>query len=240
MQLLKGALAEAVALGHLTRNVAGVARLEKRPAKRVGTSWTQPQARAFLDANEDTPHYLLWKLALQTGARIGELLALQVDDVDVERASLRIERTVTLGAGEKTRRSVGPPKTERSRRTFRLPPDGMATVNAMLERRERLQTEAGPQWHAERWLYPSEVGTLYGYDNARKRWAAALRRVDVPPIRIHDLRVTFISLALRRGVKPEVVARMVGHSSPIITMRVYRQIFEDELDEAGQMVADLV
>ena len=73
----------------------------------------------------------------------------------------------------------------------------------------------------------------------------ALRQVrkrapDVPRIRTHDLRVTFISLALRRGVKPEVVARMVGHSSPLITLRIYRQVFEDEFTEARDMLADLV
>ena len=62
----------------------------------------------------------------------------------------------------------------------------------------------------------------------------------MPRIRTHDLRVTFISLALRRGVKPEVVAKMVGHTSPLITLRIYRHIYEDELDTARELIADLV
>lgn len=59
-------------------------------------------------------------------------------------------------------------------------------------------------------------------------------------VRPHDLRHTFISLALRRGVKPEVVARMVGYSSPLITLRIYRQVFEGEFDEAREMLSGLV
>ncbi len=81
---------------------------------------------------------------------------------------------------------------------------------------------------------------MYGYDNARRAWRQAIARAGVPVIRTHDMRVTFISLALKRGVKPEVVARMVGHSSPLITLRIYRQVFDDEIEEAGEMVANLV
>jgi len=240
LQLLRSALNEAMALGHLTRNVALPVTIERQPARKAGTSWTVEQAQTFLVANEKSGQYLLWKLGLQTGARIGELLALRVGDYTPERGSLRIERTVTLGAGAGTRREIGKTKTEAGTRTFPLPQDARRTVEAMIERGERLAAKAGPAWQEQGWLFPSEVGTMYGYDNARRAWRQAIARAGVPVIRTHDMRVTFISLALKRGVKPEVVARMVGHSSPLITLRIYRQVFDDEIEEAGEMVANLV
>lgn len=49
--------------------------------------------------------------------------------------------------------------------------------------------------------------------------------------------MTFISLALRRGVKPGVVSKMVGHTSPLITLRIYRHIYADELEDARGLVS---
>lgn len=258
VSFLRSALRDAVALGHLTRNPADVVRTPRQVHVMKGVAWTPEQARQFLAANEDTGYILLWRLGLQTGARIGELLGLKVSDFDSRKAMLRIERTVKVGPEVNGKPTIitGPPKTVNATRSFRLPPDAVATIEAQLARVARLKKEAGPFWQEGGWLFPSEVGTLIRPDNARHAWREAIHRAQeleletakregrkpdlLPVIRTHDLRHTFISLALRRGVKPEVVSRMVGHSSPLITMRIYRQVFEEELDEAGEMIAELI
>lgn len=253
LQLLRSALDEAVSLEHIQRNPASATRLERQAARQVGESWTQEQAQWFLRANEGSAQYNLWKLGLQTGARIGELLGLKVSDYNPQTGNLRIERTVKVAhEGSGKRFTTGAPKTPGSVRTFKLPPDAQLTVQAQLAHVAALRARAGEHWAAEGWLFPSEVGTLIPPDNARRAWRWALQRTDkwlaaqgveapgFPHIRTHDMRVTFISLALRRGVKPEVVAKMVGHSSPLITLRIYRKVFAEELDEAREMVANLV
>lgn len=253
LQLLRSALDEAVALEHLTRNPARPVKLPRRTVKNVGTSWTQDQARHFLHANEGTHHQNLWHLALQTGARIGELLALKTTDYNPERGTLRIERTVKAGTDKYVRATIGKPKTENANRTIHLPPDAKKTIERQLSKITTMKTKAGTAWQRNDWLFPSEVGTLTPYDNAHRAWTQALTRTQThlttthptnpptfPRIRTHDLRVTFISLALRRGVKPEVVARMVGHSSPLITLKIYRQVFDDELTDAADLIADLI
>lgn len=244
LQLLRSALTEAVGLGYMPRNPAVPVRLERRASKPKGVAWTPAQAQAFLAANEHTTLAPLWKLALQTGARLGELLALKASDYDPDRRTLRIERTLKYGgedAGKAARRTVGPPKTERATRTFPLSPDAQETIHAALARRETLKEKAGPTWADGDWLFPAETGHLIPHGNAHRAWREALKRAPgVPDVRPHDLRHTFISLALRRGVKPEVVARMVGHSSPLITLRIYRQVFEDEFEDAREMITGLV
>lgn len=253
LMLLTSALEEAVALEHMSRNTARPVKLTKQLTRKKHTAWTQHQARVFLAANEQTAQYLLWKLALQTGARIGELLALRVTDYDDEDGTLRIERTLTASLDRSVRTTVGQTKTERSRRTIPLPTDARATITQQQERIMKLKADAGVHWKESGWLFPSEVGTLVPYDNARRAWQTAISRAqshaqqhyqkkeaDLPVITPHDIRRTFISLALRRGVKPEVVARIVGHTSPLITLRIYREIFDDEMDEAADLIADLV
>lgn len=257
LQLLRSALTEAVALGHLQRNPALPVKLPRQPQKMAGTSWTQVQARQFLTTMQGTQHEYLWLLALQTGARIGELLALRLGDYDPAAKTLRIERTVKLGEGSRNRTTVGPPKTVNAHRSFPLPLDARQTLEAQIERVEQLRAKC-PDWQREGWLFPTGEGRLLIYSNVSRAWGQALTRVQAeltaewvragsvgqapvfPRIRLHDLRVTFISLALRRGVKPEVVARMVGHSSPLITLRIYRQVFQDELDDTRELLAGMI
>lgn len=243
LMLLKTALDEAVALEYMSRNVAQPVKLEKRLERHKGKAWTQEQARAFLTATEHHAHNLLWKLALQSGARIGELLALKIDDFNPDTGLLRVERTLTSTLGSATKNAVGRPKTERSRRTIPVPTDARDTIQAQLERIEKLKRSK--HWEEHGWLFPSEVGTLITYDNALRAWNKGIREAqaqhpDLPRLTPHDLRRTFISLALRRGVKPEVVARIVGHTSPLITLRIYREVFDDEMQDAAERIANLV
>ena len=236
LQLLRGALSEAVALGHLTRNPATPVSLPRVAFRQKGSAWTTEEARAFLTANEGTAHVHIWRLALQTGARIGEILALKVSDFDGK--NLHIQRTITRGPDSKSRTTTGQPKTAAADRIFPLPPDACATIQAQVERRAHLATFR--HWNDEGWLFCSEHGGMLLYDNVHRAWKQALKRAKVPTIRTHDLRVTFISLTLRRGVKPEVVSRMVGHTSPLITLRVYRHIYADEMEDARDMMVGLV
>ncbi len=74
--LLRQALAHAVALGLVVRNATdGVKPPARRPVEQ--RVWTKDQVKHFLCVSEDDPYHLLWRVALETGARRGELLALE-------------------------------------------------------------------------------------------------------------------------------------------------------------------
>ena len=92
LQLLKTALNEAVALGHVPKNAALSIKIPRATRKKAGKSWTSEQAKVFLDANQDTSLYPLWLLMLNTGVRIGEALALSVNDYDTQKSTLRVHK----------------------------------------------------------------------------------------------------------------------------------------------------
>jgi integrase len=120
------------------------------------------QARRFLNAARDTPLEALWVLAVTTGLRQGELLALQWSEVDLEGASLRVIGTLTrihvevASAGHpKTHRVTAPPKSARSRRRVEV---GALAVDALREHRRRLVEQ---RLHAGTLLGRSRSGVLW-------------------------------------------------------------------------------
>jgi integrase len=64
-------------------------------------------------------------------------------------------------------------------------------------------------------------GSAYNPDSISKTFGRTVERLGLPPIRLHDLRHTFATLALAAGVHVRVVADRLGHSSPAITLAVY-------------------
>ncbi|MFC6591711.1 tyrosine-type recombinase/integrase [Deinococcus lacus] len=241
LQLLKAALSEAVALGYLRANPAAPVKIPRQAhTKKVRRAWTAEQARRYLEATARRRTAPFWELLLLTGMRVGEGLALQVTDYDPHRRTLNIERTISTAEGRSTRDRVGVPKTPSSIRKVPLTDAAQAAVERWLVTRQQMQDEAGDTWQDGGWLFCNTVGGIWSYDNARRDYLLSLKLADVPQIRTHDLRVTFISLALQRGAKPEVVAKIVGHSSPSITLNIYREVYQDEMDDTRALLADLI
>jgi len=96
-----------------------------RPAEREMAFMTATQARRFLDAAKSNQNYALFALALGTGARQGELLALTWADIDLAASTLNIRRSLSREGKEHV---VKEPKSRTSRRTITLP---MFAVNAL-------------------------------------------------------------------------------------------------------------
>lgn len=166
--------------------------------------WTSDEASRFLayvDKHRD-PYRTLYRVALRTGARKGELLALRVSDFDPKRQSIKI----TKSYNDKLR-ADGPTKTPSSRRSIALSRDTTAAV--------REHVLAMGIRDDDRMFQTEDVKTL------SKRMKRAMRAAGVPVIRFHDLRHTFATLALAAGVPVKVVSEMLGHKSVKLTLDVY-------------------
>jgi integrase len=166
--------------------------------------WTSYQAAQFLkyvDENRDE-NRTLFRLALRSGARKGELLALRVVDFDPNRQLIHITKTYNEKLGQD-----GPTKTPSSRRSVAISKETVATIKKYI-----LATGV----RGDDRLFPiNDVRTL------AKRMQRAMRAAEVPVIRFHDLRHTFATLALAAHVPVKVVSEMLGHKSPKLTLDVY-------------------
>lgn len=164
-------------------------------------------------------------LALTTGARSGELIALTWDDIQGDE--LHITKTVT-GAGEN--RTVGPPKSKAGRRVNQLPVDTLAALHAHRERLATLGLESAGL------VFPAESGLMLDSSNvgrALKTWArlAGIRKDHwLTP---HELRHTYASMAISAGMTPVDLARQIGHADPGFTLKRYAHFFERATRQAA-------
>ncbi len=119
------------------KNPAKSKQVRLKVKRRKMTTWNVEQAKKLLEATEDEPLGVLWRLLVASGLRRGEALGLQWSDV--RDGGVYVERNVSDNSRERVR--VGTPKTEESRRFVPL---GAATLAAIERHREKQQLE-GPQ-----------------------------------------------------------------------------------------------
>ncbi|MDQ3612185.1 MAG: site-specific integrase, partial [Actinomycetota bacterium] len=126
------------------------------------------------------------------------------------------------------------PKTRMSARRFRVDP---VTIEALREHRRRQYDERvgwGPAWHNSGDLvFTREDGSPVHPNWLIRRFMRIARRTGLPPIRFHDLRHTYATLALQAGVSVKVVSTRLGHASIGITLDTYSHVLPDDDEEAA-------
>jgi integrase len=162
-------------------------------------------------------------LAIHTGLRQGELLALKWEDVDLERGVLRVRRTLTRTRGKL---SLGEPKTKKSRRSVDLTAAAVGTLQSHLSRQLEEMERMTSLYRPGGLVFANEVGGLINPSNLRNRsFLRLLKRASLPPTtRFHDLRHTCATLLLSRNVNPKIVSEMLGHASVAITLDTYSHV----------------
>jgi integrase len=188
--------------------------------------WNAEQATrflAYLDASLNPLRGLL-RLALTSGARKGEIIALSPDDVDLSAGHVSIDKT-----WNERRREVGPPKSKSSYRNIKIPG---RTVRALQEYRAELSQVRA----RSRFFFVNESGREIEPRNLTKAMKKVMRKAGVPVIRFHDLRHTFATLGLRAGISPKVIQEMLGHASVKITLDLYSHVLPGMQESAAEKI----
>ena len=234
-RVLSRALKRAVENGTLARNIAAIRRPPRVEAKEIEIL-SPALAKAVLEALVDHPLHSIVSLALATGMRRGELLALQWSDVDLNKGVLRVERSVEeTEAGLR----VKPPKTKRGRRNISLPID---TVTMLREHRKgqiELRLRLG-QGGAPVLVFSDVEGGMLYPDAISRQWANVIRAKRLPLVPFHALRHTHASTLIASGVDILTVSRRLGHSKAAITLDVYGHLVEGKDAAAAKAIEGLL
>jgi integrase len=216
--VLHKALADAVRLDLVARNACNGA-TAPRPSRGEVTALSAEQLGVLIAGTRNDRFGALWILLGMSGPRIGEALALKWEDVDFESKRLQIRRS--LQRQKVNGLVLTDTKNKRSRRTIEL---GQLTCDALHEHYERQVVErsiADGNWQDNGLLFCTAWGTPLDRGRVHLNWKAALKKVGLEDVRLHDLRHTAASLMLREGVHPKIVQEMLGHSSISITLDTY-------------------
>jgi len=250
--VLHSALKAAVRNGLVTRNVAAL--VSNKPRKGSGQDvldhvWTADEAATFLKAAKAAGPQpaAFYTLALDSGARRGELAALRWSDVDLQSGKLTIRRTLLKAGREPV---FGETKTKTSR-TIELAGETVRLLAAHRKHQAEIKlrnrqhyTDLGlmfaKEWgdlhnHADSLGLPLQVNTIGEREFARLIKAAGVRR-----IKFHGLRHTCATLMLAAGVPPHVVQRRLGHSKVEMTLGIYAHALPSMQQEAAKKLAELL
>lgn len=160
-------------------------------------------------------------LLAYTGLRFGELVGLQVEDIDIQARRIRVRRSVTQVGGKLV---AGNPKSAAGRRSVPIP----QRVMPILAQRVVGRLPGQP-------AVTSPKGSLLGLENWKRatRWRQAILDIGRPALRVHDLRHTYASLARRAGADLRLLQKTMGHASITVTAHIYADLYDDELDDVA-------
>jgi integrase len=226
--VLTQALSQAVRWGLLPANPAAGAQppRPRRPEQKV----VDPAlAGRILAAAAGTSLELPCAMALATGMRRGEILALRWADLDEGFAVAHVRRSLQV-SGEGL--DFVEPKTRRSRRAVALP----SYLRPHLERQRSSQAErraTRPGWADLDLVVDSGDGSPLHPDTLSSGWYRFLQRSGLPHVRFHDLRHAHATLLLLAGIHPKVVSERLGHASIGITLDIYSHVLPSMQSEAA-------
>ena len=194
------------------------------------------EAKTFLKVALPTMYGTLFAVAVTTGMRPSEYIGLKWQDIDWERRTVSVKRT--LRKGPTGQWEYGETKRAGSRRIIRL----QNWVLAKLKDLKQCQTE-NPVVDPEEWpeavdlIFVTEFGRPVNVNSlVYKHFKPILKRAGLPNIRLYDLRHTAATLALTVGVSPKVVSEQLGHTSAAFTLDVYSHVLPHMQDDAAAKV----
>jgi integrase len=172
----------------------------------------------FLDSAKEHWLYPLWLLAVATGARVGELLALQWSDVDFRACVISIAKAGQYIDG---RWVVTEPKTQSSSRVVTLPAAAVAALHRQKSQQLQLKLRAGQCWQERGLVFTQRNGAPLHATDVANAFRKLCQKLQLRPIRIHDLRHLHASLLLREGLSLADVSKRLGHANVHVTASIY-------------------
>jgi integrase len=232
--VLHTALADALQKRLVAYNATEGTKPPKIEHKEMQT-FSQEQVDQFFEAIKGDRLEALYILAIWTGMRQGELLALRWNAVDLEERVLWVRASLRYRHQQFTFQR---PKTDKGTRRIKIAPMAVAALREHKKNQLTERMQLGDAWQgAEKreddlvftnhWGGPMDASNLLKYC-----FYPALKQAKLPRIRFHDLRHTFATLQLKAKTPAKTVSTMLGHSTIAITLDTYTHIDLDDQDEA--------
>lgn len=201
--------------------------------------WTTAQASRFLATIADDPDEALWRVLIDSAARVGEVIALTWDDVDLARGELHIRRTMTRAADGRT--VVGTTtKTRASVRTIAITPETVAALTAHAKAQQMRLDKAGSLWHDLGVIFDRGDGAHLDRSVIDRRLGRLCQRLNIPVLTPHGLRHSVTTIAVTNGVPLKVMADRLGHGSTRMTEQIYAHATAESDRRASETLSRLL
>ena len=188
---------------------------------------------------------VLFQLAIYTGLRKGEILALEFSDVDSNADTISITKAATVVNGEQVCKQ---PKTKMSARTITIPHELTQRILALKRSREQFSSAVGDFWRGGDWIFVQDNGQMMNYSTPYQALQDVLRRynADKPPeeqlpmIPFHGLRHTAATLLIAAGVDVRTISARLGHALTSTTLNIYIHALKESDHKAASAISRLL
>jgi len=233
--IISGALNQAMKNGLITRNYIDAVSLPKKTTiKEKDEAYTADEQRALLGALSTHRLYALFVFALETGARIGEILSLKWSNVDFANKIVHITNTASRTknrnqSGDVISSSIkeSSTKTEAGNRTIPLTQKAVDALRTHQNKQVVEKSKAFNAWEDKDLVFCTELGKHTEYSNVRRLYTAVCKRAGIKHLGLHGLRKTFSTNAISAGMNPYYLSRIMGHNSISMTLDVYTDFMPD-------------
>lgn len=228
-RLLHATLGRALRGGVVFRNVANGIKPPKVEGDEI-EALDAIQARDVLDKLKDHAFLPIVSVALGTGLRRGEILALRWQDIDLDAAILTVERSL-----EETKGGLRfkPPKSKYGRRSVAMPATAIEALRTHRKAQLELRLALGlGKPHDDALVFCTVEGEPMSPDKLSRDWCRLVKARKLPRVSFHALRHTHVSALIDAGLNVFSISRRIGHGSPAITLRVYAHKFKPRDTEA--------
>lgn len=236
-RVLSQSLKYAVRQGYLGRNPCELVDAPS-PRKKAMRTLTPDEVEILLTTAQDSQYYPVIYTAVSSGLRQAELLGLRWRDIDPD-----IMHSISVSQVLYKRRGVcifKEPKTAHSRRLVAMTPKLAAFLREYKQERKALWHELGKELSLDDLVFPSVEGKPLNPSVLSHNFGKIARKAGLQGVRFHDLRHTFASLMLLRGVPAKVISEALGHASVAFTMDTYAHIMQGMQSEAMALLDEVL
>ncbi len=171
-----------------------------------------------------------------TGLRKSEVLSLQWKDINFEKASANISKT--LAVDEFGKIVIQSPKTKNSKRKVKFDDKTLNILKRWKVNQKEWYIKFGIiTFDKDQFIFTNKKNGLY-YPQIANDWLKMiLDKYDLPKITVHGFRHTFASLLFKSGVPPKTAQELLGHKNLETTMNIYTHVTDDDIDDAHNQFA---
>lgn len=246
---LKSSMIDAEKNGYIEKNYCQLVNLpkEKRKEKKIEV-FSVDQQNDFLEIIKGHEFEILFLLALGTGLRRGELLALRWSDIDFENKTINVDSNIQqayIFEDEETKRLEKieqEPKTINSFRTVPIPSKVLDKLQEHKQKQEQYKLTFQERYIDNDFVICDKYGKALDVKRPTRMFYSIQKKMGIPEdekIKFHGLRKTYATRLFEKEVPPKTVQMLLGHSEISITLDIYTQVMENKKVEAIEKIDDI-
>lgn len=234
--LINNVFEQAIKWGYIKDNPNKRVEKPKRERKEIDV-YTKEEVIQLLEClkNESLLYQITIVLALDTGCRLSELIALTWEDIDFNTKEVRINKSVQTINGKNIEKET---KSLNSDRRIYITDSTLSLLKQYQIEQKKKQLILGKAWGNSKRILTNDLGKALHHDTPYNILQKVLEKYGLRKITFHALRHTNASLKIGVGIQHQIISRSLGHSSVQVTDMYYSHFYKEEFEDMSNKMND--